>query len=813
MYDIRQFRPALYALLMLGISGFAVAAQWPGLWVLATGGLLLNAWLVKTGRFTPMPRILASIVTIIAFLYIADLVIHSSTTPILIIGQFLVLLQLVKLFEQRANRDFAQLIVLSLLLMVAAAINTASLIFGLMFISYLFLSLYVCLLFHLKVESEDARKAIALPETEPNPSTLRQDQRFLSSSMRRLTALISMTSVTAAVLVFLFFPRGTGANLLGPQFGPGRSMTGFSEQVGFEQVAKITQNTDKVAEVKVWLDNEMVRGTQPIYLRGLTLNYYTGPGQPYIPTAGGRPGRPPYHWIRTLPQGRDNEIPRDGDGVALNDNPVTSPLWKQNIRLQPTGSNVLFAMGGPVRIGSKHRLAYSYSIMDDYLAAKDAGGPVEYEITSTERMPYHAPERLFERTPDYEERIARYRAQGRPRSDYPPFRRSVIDPQIAEYVQKPEVSGRGAGDVPLIELREKYLATERARLTDEAKKTGQEYDEIIAPITPYDEAIALNIEKHLRTTFSYTLDLTDTQRPKDQDPMVAFLYNYKRGHCEYFAGAMTLMLQSLQIPARVVIGFRCDDYNNVGEYYRVDQSQAHAWVEARGGFDPKDPATANGAWLRYDPTSGREENTHQVVTFWGRVRNVFDFLEHTWATSVIAYDRGARDSLVKTMDERITRAAVAGTQFDLPGFLKTENWAISIGLITILMTLAIIALVGSIGWFAWERWRMRKRAARIGIESLPSEERLKLARQLGFYDDLLRLLERRGIIRPPQFTPMEFTDSLSFLPADAYHSVRRLTEVFYRVRYGRQKLSTGQRSRLQGIIDRVEQILGPPAMT
>ena len=82
MYDIRQFKPALYALLLMGMTGFALAAEWPGLWVLSVGGILLNAWLVRTNRFTPMPRFLASIVTIIAFIYIADLVFHSSTTPI-----------------------------------------------------------------------------------------------------------------------------------------------------------------------------------------------------------------------------------------------------------------------------------------------------------------------------------------------------------------------------------------------------------------------------------------------------------------------------------------------------------------------------------------------------------------------------------------------------------------------------------------------------------------------------------------------------------------------------------------------------------
>ena len=38
MYDIRQFKPALYTLLILGITGFALASQSGGLWVLAIVG-------------------------------------------------------------------------------------------------------------------------------------------------------------------------------------------------------------------------------------------------------------------------------------------------------------------------------------------------------------------------------------------------------------------------------------------------------------------------------------------------------------------------------------------------------------------------------------------------------------------------------------------------------------------------------------------------------------------------------------------------------------------------------------------------------
>src|SRR5262245_21923884 len=189
MYDIKQFRPTLYVLLFVGFTSFAIAAESPGIWLVSVGALALNAWLVHTNRFTPLPRWLANLTTILSLLYVADKVAAAPAAPILTIGQFLVLLQIVKIWEQRANRDYAQLLVLVLLLVVAASISTASLIFGVMLIGYLFLSLYCCLLFHLKVEAEqahDATAAAAADRIQPNAATLRQDQRNLTRSMRRL---------------------------------------------------------------------------------------------------------------------------------------------------------------------------------------------------------------------------------------------------------------------------------------------------------------------------------------------------------------------------------------------------------------------------------------------------------------------------------------------------------------------------------------------------------------------------------------------------------------------------------------------------
>src|SRR2546423_12018079 len=133
MYKIRQFKPILYVLLLVGVTGFALAAQSPGLWVLGATGILPNAWLIAPGRFVPMPRLLANIVTLASTLYCARQMLISGSAAVMVIGQFLVLLHLVKLWEQRANRDYAQLLILSLLLMVAAAINTASLVVGILF--------------------------------------------------------------------------------------------------------------------------------------------------------------------------------------------------------------------------------------------------------------------------------------------------------------------------------------------------------------------------------------------------------------------------------------------------------------------------------------------------------------------------------------------------------------------------------------------------------------------------------------------------------------------------------------------------------
>jgi hypothetical protein len=107
----------------------------------------------------------------------------------------------------------------------------------------------------------------------------------------------------------------------------------------------------------------------------------------------------------------------------------------------------------------------------------------------------------------------------------------------------------------------------------------------------------------------------------------------------------------------------------------------------------------------------------------------------------------------------------------------------------------------------WDNIKLRRRAKRMGIDTLPVSDRVRLARQLGFYDEMLRLLEKHKIVRPPNLTPMEFSRSITFVPSNVYDLVQRITDVFYRVRYGGAELSAGQQTRLNTVIAKIERSL------
>ena len=137
----------------------------------------------------------------------------------------------------------------------------------------------------------------------------------------------------------------------------------------------------------------------------------------------------------------------------------------------------------------------------------------------------------------------------------------------------------------------------------------------------YDKAVLL--ERYLKTHYGYTLQLP---RSPVADPVANFLFERQQGHCEYFAASMAVMLRTLRIPARVVNGFRSEEFNDLTSNYVVRAKNAHAWVEA---YFP------GYGWITFDPTPGGAIGSPQG---WGRVMLYLDAGASFWREWVISYD-------------------------------------------------------------------------------------------------------------------------------------------------------------------------------
>jgi Transglutaminase-like superfamily/Domain of unknown function (DUF4129) len=107
---------------------------------------------------------------------------------------------------------------------------------------------------------------------------------------------------------------------------------------------------------------------------------------------------------------------------------------------------------------------------------------------------------------------------------------------------------------------------------------------------PYDEATA--IQNYLRENYTYDLNY-NPQLGLGVDKLDYFLFQSKRGYCEYFATAMGDMLRSLGIPTRLVNGFGPGQIDNQTHLNTVRGEDAHTWVES---YFPK------YGWIPFEPT-------------------------------------------------------------------------------------------------------------------------------------------------------------------------------------------------------------------
>jgi protein-glutamine gamma-glutamyltransferase len=283
--------------------------------------------------------------------------------------------------------------------------------------------------------------------------------------------------------------------------------------------------------------------------------------------------------------------------------------------------------------------------------------------------------------------------------------------------------------------------------------------------TPFLKARA--IERYLSSTYGYTLQLPDTP---PTDPVANFLFVRKRGHCEYFASSMVVMLRTLGIPSRLVNGFRGGEYNDITSSYIVRAKDAHSWVEA---FFP------SYGWYTFDPTPASTEAPNP----WSRLGLYADAMREFWHDWVVNYDTGHQTTLGFAMIKQ------SRSQFE-----NASNWMDSLYRSCLRDVKALRAHFQrhTNGWTAWTSVGVvLVMALLLGPKLFTLIRQMRLARKPSlephsaatiWYGRALKMLSKRGIRKTPTQTPQEFLETVSAAPVRRH--LQEFTLHYERARFG-----------------------------
>jgi transglutaminase-like putative cysteine protease len=299
---------------------------------------------------------------------------------------------------------------------------------------------------------------------------------------------------------------------------------------------------------------------------------------------------------------------------------------------------------------------------------------------------------------------------------------------------------------------------------------------------PFDRAEA--IERRLRADYGYTLDLPDAA---PADPLADFLFERKKGHCEYFASAMAVMLRTDGIPSRIATGFLGGSFNPISGFYVVRAADAHSWVEAW---------LPGRGWTAFDPTP--PDPAPKPMTLWTRLYLYADAAETLWQEWVVGYDLGRQVSLAGNIDRATRRLGGAWWERAARGTLawggairgwsaRYAGWAAAAGCLALLT------------WYLWP-------SARLAIASLFCSRRVRRGQAAErdatlLYVRFLSLVRKRGFEKPVWLTPSEFAPLLK--PPEVQELARDFTAAYNEFRFGGR---TDRAPRMVVLLERIQRL-------
>ena len=253
-----------------------------------------------------------------------------------------------------------------------------------------------------------------------------------------------------------------------------------------------------------------------------------------------------------------------------------------------------------------------------------------------------------------------------------------------------------------------------------------------------------------------------------------FLFETRRGFCEHFAGSFALLMRAAGIPARIVTGYQGGEFNKVGNYLIVRQSDAHAWTEVW---------ITDRGWIRVDPTAAVSPNriesglddalADETSNFRIQKRNPifgdllyrWDDLQHNWNDWVLNYDENKQRSFLNKLD------------------LGIKNWSDMV----IALVIMLVAVTGSFWLIAWYR-ELPPRPP--GYEIL--------------FRRLLRKLARRGFEKKPSEDSRAFLQRIPAQQLAQPDQLARIIDLYNRIKYGRHGDSTLLLKQMRSMINSLQ---------
>ncbi len=295
----------------------------------------------------------------------------------------------------------------------------------------------------------------------------------------------------------------------------------------------------------------------------------------------------------------------------------------------------------------------------------------------------------------------------------------------------------------------------------------------ITDAEPSVEKKARALERYLRDHYGYTLELPQVEAA---DPLANFLFRRRKGHCEYFASAMAVMLRTIGIPSRVVTGFAGGVYNPVSGWYMIRTSDAHSWVEA---YVPQI------GWTTFDPTP--PDFNLPRFSILTRIGFYVDAAEVFWQDWVLDYNLDRQLLLTARMEQssRNLRTNWLDQAANVTANLVQVGSRYGGALILCGVSVFLLFRFKGPGMRWWAKHRSFRRVQRGEVQ--PSDATL-------LYERMLKVLKRRGVEKPPWLTPFEFArivqdPELSVLVED-------ITCAYNELRFGRRPDAAGTMLRL-----------------